>query len=329
MSDTTAPLMPPQRQDGALQALLRRAELAACIERHAVEEGVYQTAIPRLALVKSSSSPEARHDSCEPALQFLVQGRRRLLVGMKAYVQRPSEYLVVTHPLPLADRDVVEPAAPPTLGIHLEYDVRELAELATAMGLKKFNRRQHAPCAIAVVPATAGLLDAVLRLVRLLDAPEDIQALAPLTIREILYRTLRGPAGAHLAELAHTGSSSRRVARATAWIRRHYDMPLRLEALAKVARMSISTLRAQFKAATMMTPSQYQMRVRLRAARAMLIAGRADEVSAGRKVGYRSAARFAQDYAWFFGVPPAVHLRAAGDKVEGGLPLLGDRPEAC
>ncbi len=301
--------MRQERQDSVLQVMLRRAELAACIKRHAPREGVFFTKVPRLTLIRVHRVDHPVHAVHEPAVCMLAQGSKRLLLGGEAYVYDPNTYLVVSQHLPVSGQVIDATPELPYLAIRLEYDTKELASLMLGMGMKSQTLKQGASRGIVTADVTPSLLDAMVRLVRLLDTPEDIKPLAPLTIREILYRLLRGPCGHQLAQLALTDSASHRVARAIDWLRENYHGPLELDRMAEMAHLSVSALRTHFKAATAMSPLQYQKNLRLQEARRMLIAERLDAASAGHRVGYESASQFSREYARMFGAPPARDVR--------------------
>jgi transcriptional regulator GlxA family with amidase domain len=170
---------------------------------------------------------------------------------------------------------------------------------------------EAAPSSFGVGAVTPDLLDAWLRLLRLLDAPADVPVLAPLFEREILYRLLQGPQGAVLRQIALADSRLSQIRRAIAWIRDNFDRPMRVEALAEISGMSAASFHRHFKSATAMSPLQYQKTLRLQQARRLLIANQ-DASQAGFAVGYESASQFSREYARLFGSPPmrdAVRLR--------------------
>lgn len=208
MSSNNATSLLQEREDSALQMMLRRAELAACIERHAPFEGVYVTDIPRLALIRVHRVDHSIYAVCEPALFMPAQGSKRSLLGHDAYVYDPSTYLVVSQHLPVSGQVIDATSELPYLAIRLECDTKELASLTLGMGMKSQTIKQSASRGIVTAEVTPTLLDAVVRLVRLLDTPDDIEPLAPLTIREILYRLLTGPCGRQLAQLSLSDSSA-------------------------------------------------------------------------------------------------------------------------
>ncbi|HEY2481307.1 MAG TPA: AraC family transcriptional regulator, partial [Caulobacteraceae bacterium] len=165
-------------------------------------------------------------------------------------------------------------------------------------------RGEAQAAAFAVSPVTAQLLDPWLRLLGLLDTPQDIPVLAPLLEREILYRLLQGPQGGVLRQIAKADSRHAQVRKAIGWIRVHYDRPLRVGELAHLAGMSAASFHRHFRSATAMSPLQYQKNLRLQEARKLLMADQ-DAARAGYAVGYESASQFSREYARLFGAPPA------------------------
>ena len=163
---------------------------------------------------------------------------------------------------------------------------------------------------IAVGKTTPALLGACIRLIDLLDAPEDVPFLGQLILREIVYRVLRSPQGARLRAIATTGDLSHRTARAIAWLRANYAKPLRIDELAEVARMGVSTLHHQFRGLTAMSPLQYQKQLRLQTARQRMLIDGLDATSAAYEVGYESVSQFNREYSRFFGQPPMRDVKS-------------------
>ncbi|MNI57489.1 HTH-type transcriptional activator RhaS [compost metagenome] len=148
------------------------------------------------------------------------------------------------------------------------------------------------------------MLDAAVRLARLLDTPADIEELAPLIIREMLYRLLTSNANGIVRQMARGDSRLNQIARAIAWIRHHYHDTCRIEEMADVAGMSRSTFHAHFKAVTAMTPLEFRSQLRLQEARRLMVAQSIDAAGAGYRVGYESPSQFSRDYVRMFGLPP-------------------------
>ena len=163
---------------------------------------------------------------------------------------------------------------------------------------------------MAVGESSVELLDACSRLLDLLDAPQDIPFLSNLIQREVIYRLLRGPRGENLRAIATLGEQSNRTAKAVAWLRENYAKPLRVEELASVAQMGVSTLHHHFRSLTAMSPLQYQKQLRLHTARVRMLTDGMDAASAAFEVGYESPSQFSREYSRFFGQPPMRDIKA-------------------
>ncbi|MGR4869389.1 AraC family transcriptional regulator N-terminal domain-containing protein [Variovorax sp. LARHSF232] len=296
----------------ATQILLRRAELAACVDRMTTGEGVQATAIPRLGLIRVSSCNELSHTLHEPALCLPVQGRKRVLLAGEVTIYDADDYLIVSQDVPISSQVIDASREAPYLCVKLAFSPAEVAALMLDIGQQPpAPTREAAACSRALYTAATNLplLDAVLRLVRLLDTPRDIAALAPLVRREILYRLLCGEEGWRLAQIGMPDGQGPRIAQVIGWLRAHYREPLKIEQLAATVHMSGSSLHRHFKAVTAMSPLQYQKHLRLQEARRLMLAEGADATSAGYHVGYESASQFSREYARMFGAPPARDMR--------------------
>jgi transcriptional regulator GlxA family with amidase domain len=148
------------------------------------------------------------------------------------------------------------------------------------------------------------MLDAWLRMLRLIDRPQEAAVLAPLIEREILFRALQGPLGGMLREMARPDGRLSHIRRAIHWIREHYTEAFRVEDIAAMADMSVAAFYRHFKAVTAMTPIQYQKRLRLLRARWLMLFEPRDAASIAFAVGYESASQFNREYARMFGLPP-------------------------
>jgi AraC-like DNA-binding protein len=310
-STARAPSARGAQDDAALQTLLRVAELATVVDRHAPGNGLHETLVPGLALYRSGGSGPPAHSLHRPAFCLIVQGSKRVMLADELYTYDASTYLVVTQPLPVMSQLAHVTVETPYLSLRLEF---EPAELAACMQQCIIDRPAEVPNepsgrGLFVGAVDATLLDPVLRMVRLLDTPHDIAILAPLAIREIAYRLLTAPEGWRLAQPLRGGSAAQRIGTAIAWLREHAMEPLRLDELAERAHMSPSSLHHHFKAVTAMSPLQYQKRLRLYEARRLLLGGELDAASAAYRVGYQSPSQFSREYARLFGAPPLRDLR--------------------
>lgn len=289
-------------------------ELAEIIARHAPADGIHASALPRLSLVRSCTPTQAVPAVYRPSLCIIAQGRKQVELGGRSYVYDPEKYLTVSVDLPLVGSILQASRDRPYLCLALDLDLSTLTELM----LQRAPETAPGPVgpALGVSQVEAGLLDAALRLTRLLDTPGDAPVLAPLAEREILYRLLSGAQAPMIRHIAAAESRLARVSRAITWLRRNYARPFSVERLAADAGMSPSSFHSHFKAATTLSPLQYRTRIRLQEARRMMVAEGMDAASAGFAVGYDSPSQFSRDYRRLYGAPPlkdAVRLRRQSD----------------
>jgi AraC-like DNA-binding protein len=301
-----------------LEAL--RGELAAHLERRTDADGRHETAIPSLKLYRFSHPTAPAPVLQEPAVYVVVQGRKQVMLGGETYVYDRSRYLAVSVDLPVVGNVFEASPEEPYLCLTLTVDPRELAALIVEAG-RQAPRDDHDGRALYVSPLRTPLLDALLRLVRLLDTPEDIPVLAPLILREVNYRLLQSEQFGRLAQMAIGDGRLRRVSGAIAWIKDHFAEPLQIEALASRVHMSPSALHHHFKAATAMSPIQYQKRLRLQEARRLLLSGAPSADGVAYQVGYASASQFSREYARLFGQPPRRDAERVLDAAAGGTPI--------
>jgi AraC-like DNA-binding protein len=290
-----------------------RMELVRLLERRTGSDGRHETAIPQLTLYRFSEPTEPTVVLQEPAVYVVVQGRKQVTVGDETYVYDPSQYLAVSVDLPAVGNVVEATPDEPYLCMTLAVDPRELAALIVESG-QRSPRDDHDGRALYVSALRAPLLDGFLRLVRLLDTPQDVPVLAPLVLRELHYRLLQSEQFGRLAQIAIGDGRLRRVSGAIAWIKEHFAEPLQIDALAKRANMSPSALHSHFKAVAAMSPIQYQKRLRLQEARKLLLSGGTSAEAVAYEVGYASASQFSREYVRLFGQPPrrdAERLRDA------------------
>ena len=269
------------------------------VDRHAANPR-RPSPLPRVALYRDEAATRPVSGVYVPMMALILQGAKEISIGDRRLRYDPASYFIATVELPASGCLRMNQPNEAYLGVSLDLDGDRLAAL---LG-EAVDLPQAGEAAFAVNPMTPELLDAWLRLLRLLDTPGDIAVLAPLCEREILYRLLQGPAGAVLRQITRADSRLSRVRRAIALIRAHFDQPLRVEALAERAGMSAASLHRHFRSATAMSPLQYQKALRLQEARRLLASGR-EVAAAAYAVGYESASQFSREYARMFGVPPS------------------------
>ncbi|MEN2468730.1 AraC family transcriptional regulator [Burkholderia sp. GS2Y] len=279
-------------------------DLAALIARHAPADGAVDTAIEGLGLLRSSATTEPVHTLYEPSCCIVAQGRKRAVVGGRAYQYDPSNYLIVGLDLPVIGAVIEASADKPYLSVRLPLNRQALADMLMHDSAKPDRGAERASPAIAVEAATPHLIDAATRLLHLLDTPDDVPALAPLIEREILYRLLRGPHAGMLHQIAYQTGRISRIQRAIVFIRQHFTEDFAIDELAALADMSVSTFHAQFKAATHMSPLRFRAQIRLQEARRLMLAEGLGAAEAGYRVGYESPSQFSREYGRLFNVPP-------------------------
>ncbi len=214
--------------------------------------------------------------------------------------------------VPVQSQIVEASADVPLLAMLLRLDMPTVGEVLSREDLPEPEGSSHRH-GLAVGETTTGLVGACVRLIEILDTPDDIPFLSPLIQREIIYRVLRTPQAERLRAIATRGDLSHRTARAIAWLKANYTKPLRMEELADVARMGVSTLHHQFRALTAMSPLQYQKQLRLQAARQRMLMDGVDATSAAYEVGYESVSQFSREYSRFFGQPPIRDIKGLRD----------------
>ena len=285
------------------RAQASRDELAERIARAVREDGTVEP-LEGVQLRRASSTTELGHSVSFPALCVVAQGSKEVLLGDHRYRYDPAHYLIVTAELPIASQITEASKERPYLRFLLKLDPTLVGSVMVEAG-HPAPRGYSTIKAIDVSPVDAGLLDAVVRLVRLLDSPTDARFLGPLITREIVYRLLMGEQGGRLHHIAALGGHTHRIAQAIERLRKDFDRPLRIEDIARELGMSVSGFHHHFKEVTAMSPLQFQKQLRLQEARRLMLGEDLDAASAGYRVGYGDASHFTREYKRLFGAPPA------------------------
>ena len=286
-----------------------RAELARKIAAHTHVEGPITTALPGLCLSRRSAPTECYSAAYEPELVVFAQGEKHITVGGTTHICDGSTYLLTSVDLPVVGQITKASKKEPFLALVLKLEMPMVREILSQEEFLtpgvSFGAR-----GMAVGKTPVELLSACCRLLDLLDKPADIPFLGSLMQREIIYRVLRSRLGKHLRAIATLGEQSNRTAKAVAWLKANYEKPLRVEELASVAQMGVSTLHHHFRSLTAMSPLQYQKRLRLHTARVRMLTEGLDAASAAFEVGYESPSQFSREYSRFFGQPPMRDIKA-------------------
>lgn len=284
-------------------------ELARRARTLAPMEGLNESCIPGVAVIRASSPTQPLPALYEPCLCIVLQGRKRASLDGEVYVYDPLNYLVVSVPLPLSSQILEATPAKPYLCLRLAIDVTVIADLLGRLPAADEQAAQ-ANRGLFVARISDAMLDAVVRLLKLLAQPDDAAVLGPLVVREIYYRALTGELGQRLCELCSAGAHVHRVARAIHLVKSRFDEPLSIEALARAVHMSPSSLHHHFKAVTSMSPLQFQKQIRLHEARRLMLTEGLDASSAGHRVGYESPSQFNREYRRLFGAPPRREIES-------------------
>jgi AraC-like DNA-binding protein len=291
------------------------ARLKHSVTRHS-GDGLTGTALPGVSVVRSPRTSEPLCGIAEPTLAVVAQGVKATTLNGRSFTYGPGQFLVVSVDLPVTGHITHASAREPFLAFVLELRPQMIAALLLETATAATAARavpDGLPSGIAVSDASPALLDAIARLLALLDAPADAAALAPGIEREVLWRLITGPQGATVRQIGLADSRLAHVARAVRWIRAHYNETLRVEELAALATMSVSSFHRHFRGVTSMTPIQFQKEIRLHEARARLLAEPGDVTGVGFAVGYDSPSQFSREYRRLFGAPPGRDARALRD----------------
>lgn len=281
-----------------------REELVGLLDRiTAGLEGTTPTAIEGLGVHRIAHPVEPRRTIHSASFAVIAQGSKRLLIGDEPYEYDPMHYLVSSVDMPVVSKVCIGSAQEPYLGMRLDLAPEAITALIGDEHLPP-PAPADASRGLYVNRLDASLLDAVLRLLRLLESPRDIPILAPMIKREIVYRLLMNGQGVLLRQMALQDSQMNRIARVIRWMREHYAQPLRVEDLAREVHMSVSSLHHHFKLITAMSPLQFQKQLRLQEARRLIFAADIAVAAAAQAVGYESASQFSREYARVFGEAP-------------------------
>ena len=287
---------------GALSAL------AQAISKFAQTDGDYTTAVPALTLHRRSAPTQPLHCIYTLGLGVIAQGAKQVMLGDEVVDYSPGRSMLTTIDLPVVSHVTQASIRKPFLGLLLTLDVRQIVQMASELDLPRPSR-ERAFRPVSIERLDKALLDALVRLVELLDEPALVPRLAPLVQQEITVRLLTGRYGPQLRQLVAVGSPSQQIAKAVAWLKQNFTQALQVDDLAARTHMSPSTFRQHFRAITGMSPLQFQKQLRLQEARQLMLNQSLDAGNAGGLVGYESASQFSREYSRLFGAPPQRDIR--------------------
>ncbi|UJF31428.1 AraC family transcriptional regulator [Paenibacillus hexagrammi] len=283
-------------------------QLALLIRTHAPSNGTHQTPVPSLMLMHATEPSEPLESVYKPSICVVAQGAKTATLAEETFRYDPSTYLVTSVELPIVGRITEASSDTPYLSLKLSFEADMIVDM-----IKESTLTGEAPAeacrGITVNRTTPSLLEAIIRLMQLLRTPEDAKVLAPLVIREILYRVLQSEQGSLFRQFAVIGSQAHHIAQAIQLINRQYDRPLLIEQLANSVNMSTSAFHKHFKRVTAMSPLQYQKTVRLQEARRLMLTETMQASDAAFRVGYESPSQFSREYARMYGRPPKLDVQ--------------------
>lgn len=278
------------------------------IARLTKSEGSVPTDIPGLSVFRREKTTTQTVGIYEPGICVMAQGAKRILLGEDSLVYDSRHFLITSVDLPTFVQVIQASRETPCLGLVLKLDWSEISrwmvEGVLPPPLSHPSRR-----GMAIGKVTLPLVTAFHRLIGLLLEPQNIPALLPIVKREIFYLLLISDQGMRLRQMAAAESRGRQIARAIEWLKIHFAHPIRIEELASVANMSLSTFHHHFRAMTAMSPLQYQKRLRLHEARRLMLSEHIDATSAAFRVGYESPSQFSREYGRLFGNSPLRDIR--------------------
>jgi AraC-like DNA-binding protein len=292
----------PQAKREADRAQANREELTERIA-HAIRQDGTIEPLKGLHFNRASTPSECVHSVSLPAFCVIAQGSKEVLLGSDRYQYDPMHYLLATVELPISSQILEASSEKPHLSLRLDLDPTLVGSVMVEAGYPSAQRSTSVK-AIDVSLLDADLLDAVVRLVRLLDSPAEAHVIAPLIKREIIYRLLMGEQGNRLRQIAVLGGYIHHIARAVDRLRKDFNQPLRIEDIARELGMSVSGFHHHFKSVTAMSPLQFQKQLRLQEARRLMLGQNLDATSAAYRVGYDDASHFNREYKRLFGAPP-------------------------
>ncbi len=282
--------------------------LAGLIRAHTPHDGSFELRIPGVHAIRASrTNTELVHAVAQPALCMVAQGAKRVMLGQEVYEYDASRMIIYSVDLPVAAQVTRASHSGPFLCFRLDLDPHKIAELILKVhphGLPRVQENR----AVCITQANASIFNAAIRLIELMAQPGDAELLAPLVIEEILIRLLRSPVGVRVAQIGLEDSGVHGVAKAVSWLRANFSQPVKVEELAELAHMSVSSFHQHFKSVTSMSPLQYQKVLRLQEARRLMLSTMTDATAASRNVGYLSASQFSREYGRFFGSAPTKDI---------------------
>lgn len=282
--------------------------LADLIQGQIGQQQRLETQITGLSLHRWTHATEPASYMMAPSICLVGQGRKRLFLGDDTFVFDRHSFLITSVNLPVVAQVLEASPEQPYLGLTMELDLRAISELMLD-NPSSIKSSADDRLSVAVNKLPSSMLDAFVRLLRLLDTPEDVKSLAPLIQWEIFYRLLKSEQGPRLRAIVSNGTQNHQMARVIDWLKGNFNKPVKMEYLAQQAGLSVSSFHSHFRAMTAMTPLQFLKKIRLNEARRLMLAEQLDASSAAFEVGYESPSQFSREYSRMFGLPPLRDIK--------------------
>lgn len=299
----------------------QQTKLMNLIEKNIKNDGTHETKIDHLSIIRASTLTEPLHSIIEPSVCFIVQGAKIVMLGEEIFRYDSSQYLITSVHLPIRGKITEATKENPYYCIRLGFTTEQILEVVTSQREEDSLPPKRA---MLVNKTTPDMTAALIRLLKLLDSPQDISALAPLYQKEILYRILQNEDGNQMKQYAILGSHSQIIKEVIQVINDNYAKQLRIEELAKSVNMSLSSFHHYFKLITGMSPLQFQKMIRLQEARRLLLSEGLEAAEAAFQVGYESPSQFSREYSKVFGLPPKSDVKQVQENLSKRKPVYLD-----
>lgn len=290
------------------------AQLATSLSKLTEQEHYLTTQVPGLTIFKKTDAAEPITGFYEPSVCLIAQGAKHVQLGKESYVYDTEHYLFSGIHLPVVAKVKEASNAKPYLGLKLTFDYQEIAQLMADSQLPT-PKGQNSARGMATGTLSLPLINAFQRLLDLVDDKEHIEMLAPLIRREIFYRLLIGEQGQKLRQLAIMGTQTHQVARTISWLKENFAQPIRIEDLANIANMGISTFHHHFRNMTALSPLKYLKQLRLQEARRLMLTEHLDVATSAFQVGYESPSQFSREYSRLYGCSPLKDVQGLRSKL--------------
>lgn len=270
------------------------------------ENGVYPTPYPGLSVLVETELSRLESMVYDPVICLILQGAKETHIGDRCVRFSAGDSLIVTHTVPVVAAITDASKSKPYVAMILSIDIDMARSFYDDLGVVTENGPD--PHSLDAAPTDARLIEALARAFRASLDPRELQALAPLYVREAHFHMLEASHGSMLRQLLWRDSAASRVGRVIANMRADIAQPIRVAELAENAHMSVSAFHDHFKALTSTSPLKFQKELRLTEARRMLSLDGRSVSETAFAIGYESPTQFSREYSRKFGVPPREHM---------------------